>query len=351
MGLAEAFPQDGERLPPPRAAQYDCERARPDHHGVGLCLSATPRSTLRQHRGPSIPVSASTPQVAVIIPCYEADETLVEAVASVEPEATEVVIVDDGSTEANSRTVLREMESKGIQVVRQEHSGLSAARMAGLAATTSPYVFPLDSDDILEPGALAELANALDEHPSAAAAWGDLQTFGLTNYRIPSVPALDPWFITYATLLPTSSLFRRDALNAVGGWQLQDPYEDWDLWMALAERGFRGVYVPRVVYRYRRRTTGMMMASLGRYPDLYAGLGRRHPVLLAEREQNRSRSPAPTALKILVPWIARVPGLSPLKSMWVAQVLAHLFWNGGLRTTTALVVRALASRVRGFGSR
>lgn len=293
-----------------------------------------------------MPMNISKPQVAVIIPSYEADETLAEAVASAAPEATELVIVDDGSTHADSQRVLRAVESKGAQVVRQEHSGLSAARMTGLAATTSPYVFPLDSDDILEPGALSELATALDEHPQAAAAWGDLRTFGLTNYRVPSVPALDPWFITYTTLLPTSSLFRRDALNAVGGWQLKDPYEDWDMWMALAEHGFTGVYVPRVVYRYRRRSAGMMMASLGRYAELYAGLTRRHPALFAEREHNRRVSSAPTVLKVLVPWIARVPGLTALQRMWVAQVLAHLFWNGGLRTTTLLVARALASRVR-----
>jgi glycosyltransferase involved in cell wall biosynthesis len=292
------------------------------------------------------PMSAATKPVAVIIPCYEAGETLAEAVASAEPEADELVIVDDGSTDGSCLAMLRDLENRGLQVIHQQNCGLSAARMTGLAATNSPYVFPLDSDDILEPGALSELAKALDEHPLAAAAWGDLQTFGLTNYRIPSVPALDPWFVTYATLLPTSSLFRRDALAAIGGWQLRDPYEDWDMWMALAEHGFAGVYVPRVVYRYRRRAGGMMMASLGRYRDLYVELSQRHPVLFAERERNRRISPAPTALKMLVPLVARVPGLHPLRQLWVTQVLAHLFWNGGLRATTALIVQAVALRAR-----
>jgi glycosyltransferase involved in cell wall biosynthesis len=293
-------------------------------------------------------MSTGSHRIAVVIPCYDAGDTLAEAVASAVPEADELVIVDDGSQDPKTLAVLADHAAQGFEVVRRENGGPAAARMSGVAATVSPYVFPLDSDDIITPGALIELANALDKHPLAAAAWGDLETFGLMNYRIPSVPTLDPWFVTYATLLPASSLFRREALTAVGGWQPPDAFEDWNLWMALAEHGFTGVYVPRVVYRYRRRREGLMMASIGRYGELYAELARQHPELFAGRERNRRLSSAPTPIKFLLPLVDRMPGLDPLKRLWVAQVLAHLFWNGGLRRTTALLVRALAARARAF---
>ena len=39
-------------------------------------------------------------------------------------------------------------------------------------------------------------------------------------------------------------MVRREALLDAGGWELKGGYEDWDLWMALAERGVRGVHVP-----------------------------------------------------------------------------------------------------------
>jgi glycosyltransferase involved in cell wall biosynthesis len=292
-------------------------------------------------------MSTRSRRIAVVIPCYDAGDTLAESVASAVAEADELVIVDDGSQDPNTLAVLADHANQGFEVVRRENGGPAAARMAGVAATVSPYVFPLDSDDILMPGALIELADALDEHPSAAAAWGDLETFGLTNYRIPSVPALDPWFVTYATLLPTSSLFRREALTAVGGWQPPDAFEDWNLWMGLAEHGLTGVYVPRVVYRYRRREEGLMMTSLERYGELYAELARQHCELFADRERNRRLSSAPAPIKFLLPLADRVPGLDPLKRLWVAQLLAHLFWNGGLRTTTSLLIRALGARTRG----
>ena len=122
----------------------------------------------------------------------------------------------------------------------------------------------LDADDILEPGALAALATALSSAPDAAVAWGDVQTFGLTTFRVPTAPSLDPWLFTYTNCVPgTGCLTRRSAVVEAGGWQVRDGWEDWDLWLALAERGWKGVYVPRVTVRYRRDEGGRFMESGG----------------------------------------------------------------------------------------
>ena len=50
--------------------------------------------------------------------------------------------------------------------------------MTGVEATSAPYVFPLDADDAVVPGALAALADALDAVPGAALAWGDIEVWG-----------------------------------------------------------------------------------------------------------------------------------------------------------------------------
>src|SRR6266511_1379632 len=285
-------------------------------------------------------------RVAVVLTCYNAGETLLDAVSSARDESGELVIVDDGSTEPRTLALLRDLEREGIDVVHRPNGGLSAALMTGVHATSNPYVFRFDSDDLLEPGALAKLADALDAHPNAVAAWGDLETFGLTSFRVPSVPTLDPWFVTYASLLPASSLFRRTALLEVGGWQLRGGYEDWDVWMALAERGHEGVYVPRVVYRYRRGRSGLLADSIARYPEHYEELQARHRRLFVDRAPNRRRSRAPRSLKVLLPLVDRLPGLSALTKLWVVQLLTHLFWNGGIRLTSRIAVQALTARAR-----
>src|SRR6185437_1247574 len=107
-------------------------------------------------------------------------------------------------------------------------------------------------DDLLEPGALAALADALDVRPDAAAAWGDVAFFGEFELVARTADRLDPWTIWHLDEIPGTSMIRRTALEETGGWTYPGTYEDWDFWMTLAEAGYDGVRVPRVIIRYRR---------------------------------------------------------------------------------------------------
>jgi glycosyltransferase involved in cell wall biosynthesis len=293
--------------------------------------------------------SSEEPRVAVIVPCFNEGAALRDAVASAlaADAPRELVIVNDGSTSELTLETLSDLEREGIRVMHQANKGPSPALMAGVAATSARYVFRLDSDDLLERGAIEELADALDAHPEAAAAWGDLQTFGLTRFRVPSNPVLDPWHVTFTNALPACSMFRREALLDVGGWQFRGGIDDWDLWMALAERGHSGVYVPRVVYRYRRDRGGLFSEALSRYDTDYEELRQqRHPRLFSDRPLNRRRSPAPLPLKLSLPLVDRLPLVSRLHKVWVSQLLTHLFWNGGLRVTLQILRQGVAIRLR-----
>jgi glycosyltransferase involved in cell wall biosynthesis len=191
--------------------------------------------------------------------------------------------------------------------VHQENAGLAAARMAGVAATTSPYVTALDADDLEAPGALTALVDALDADPEAAVAWGDVQNFADDRTYRRLGRTLDPWLITYVNELPADAMVRREALLDAGGWQLRGGYEDWDLWMALAERGARGIHVPVLTGYYRVRGTRMLAGAAQRHGAILSVLRERHPRLFAERSANRRRSPAPLRCKLLLPLIDRLP--------------------------------------------
>jgi glycosyltransferase involved in cell wall biosynthesis len=249
-------------------------------------------------------------RVAVIVPCFDDGATLGEAVGSLaDEEPHELVVVDDGSTDSATLRVLDELEAAGIRVIHQENGGLSAARMSGVRATTAPYVFPLDADDVLSPGALGALADALDRHPAAKIAWGDVEIFGDFEGRVAGARSFDPWQLTYVSEIPVASLLRRDALLEAGGWQLRG-YEDWDLWMTFAEQGWDGVYVPRTAIRHRqhgRRLAGSMLSS---FATVYAGLHERHRPLFEARRANWRRSRAPWRTRLLFPLIGVLPGVS-----------------------------------------
>jgi hypothetical protein len=158
---------------------------------------------------------------------------------------------------------------------------------------------------------------------------------------------LDPWLVTFTNALPSCSMFRRSALLDAGGWQFRGGIDDWDLWMSLAEREHTGIYLPRVVYRYRREDTGLFAEAVSRYETDYEDLRRdRHPRLFAERERNRQNSPAPWPLKLVLPVVDRLPALSRLHKVWIAQLMTNLFWNGGPRVTFEIVRQGVALRIR-----
>jgi len=248
--------------------------------------------------------------VAVVIPCWNDGAFLEEAVASVhaQDEPAEVVVVDDGSTDEATLAVLDRLRASGERVVRRENGGVGAARMTGVAETTAPYVFPLDADDRLAPGALRSLADALEARPGAAASWGDTRAFGAINWVFPTWKTLDPWLITYLNRVPVGCLYRRSALKDVGGWTLTEGYEDWDMWLALASQGWSGTHIGRVHLEYRQHDTPRMLArERDRHEQTMARYRERHPEIFAARGQTARESLAPLRVRVAFRLIDRLP--------------------------------------------
>lgn len=249
------------------------------------------------------------PAVAVIIPCFNDGATLLEAVRSAQgqPRIDELIVVNDGSTDPATLKVFEELEAEGLTVVHRPNGGLGAARMSGVQASRSDYILALDADDRLWPGAIARLADALDRDARLAVAWGDYQLFGDRCYLQRTASRLDPWQIVYQNDLPSSALIRRSALLDAGGWKESGGYEDWDLWMSLAERSAMGRRVSLVGYEYRQHGVRMLAESALRHAETYALLRGRHPALFANRRAAWRRSRAPLALRLALPVIFALP--------------------------------------------
>jgi glycosyltransferase involved in cell wall biosynthesis/O-antigen ligase len=257
---------------------------------------------------PSPTASApATPRVAVVIPCFNDGATVAATVESLaDQEPCEVVIVDDGSDDPETLRVLALLEQAGTRVVHQENRGLSGARMRGVIETKAPYVQPLDADDLLASDALRRQADVLDREPWLGMVWGDQRVFGDVELTQRRADVLDPWAITYSNRL-TEGLIRREALYDAGGWELSVGFEDWDLYMGLAEKGWKGRRIDAVTYLYRIASSRMLSSARLQHDDLYRQMRERHPRLFAERGRNWRRSPAPLHMRLALPLIARLP--------------------------------------------
>jgi glycosyltransferase involved in cell wall biosynthesis len=248
---------------------------------------------------------SETARIAVLIPCYRDGVLAAQAVASIdEGEPVEIVVIDDASDDPPTEAALAGLEGNGVIIVRQRlNTGPGRARISGLAATTAPYVFPLDADDLAVPGALGAMADRLDANPDAVVCYGDYVEFGETELMRAVPDEIDPFRLAYTNEYPISAMFRRSALESIGLWPGMRAYEDWHVWMTFAERGLPGVHLGAGSPTYKRRLHGdrLLTAAKTRHSELYGQLRRDHPRLFAELGEHRRRSSMSRARQVFYP--------------------------------------------------
>ncbi len=158
-------------------------------------------------------------KVSIVIPCFNDGVYLGEAVASALAQThpdTEVIVVDDGSTEQATLDALDACRDAGVRVHRQENRGLSAARNAGIGLAAGPYILPLDSDDRISPTYAQQAAEVLDSRPDVGIVGGDIELFGLESAHLrPTFDGVEG--MLFQNRLYTCSMSRRDDWAAVGG--------------------------------------------------------------------------------------------------------------------------------------
>lgn len=259
------------------------------------------------------------PRVSVVIPCHDMASTLAEAVESVRASKfdgdVEIIVVDDGSTDG-SADIAREL---GVRLVQRPASGHPAhARNAGFATALGEYVLPLDADDRIDPGFLTATVAALDAHPHAGFAYGDQRDFGDSS-AFHVTPAYDFSELPTKNFLGSATLVRHAAWSAVGGYDPDVGYEDWDLWIALGHAGRHGVKAPGAVFEHRVRATGVFAGDLARDRETKARFVLKRPELYGEAQIAWARGVAagdPAALAVadtvgIVPTFAPAPAPAP----------------------------------------
>ena len=230
-------------------------------------------------------------RVSVVIPCFNYGRYLAEAVQSVLAQSlrdVEVIVVDDGSTD-DSRDVAESLiaahADASIRLIAQTNSGSPGhTRNVGIAAAVGDYIVCLDADDRLHPDYLARCAAALDAHPDAAIAYGDLQMFGDDDtLHVP--PEWDTRVQLDCNFVDVVSMFRRRVWREVGGYDTEIGYEDWDFWIGAIELGWTGVKAPGALWYYRKHGSGVFAQHTVRDQEIKAEIVLKHPGLYNDRQR------------------------------------------------------------------
>ena len=197
------------------------------------------------------------PLCSVIIPCFNPGEYLREAVESAQASrypAVEIIIVDDGSTEDDTRRLLREYEAyPRIQVHYQENQGPSAARNKAIRRSAGKYILPLDADDKIHPEYIAKAVAELERNEKVGLVSCGVEYFGTRTGRCRLPPYRFPGILLRNSFV-SSCVFRRADWAAVGGYKqnLRHGGEDWDFWISLIELGREVIQLDAVLFYYRQ---------------------------------------------------------------------------------------------------
>jgi uncharacterized protein (DUF1919 family) len=266
-------------------------------------------------------MSPSRPLVSVVMPAFNAAATLQAALASIwrqHYEALEVLVVDDGSSDATGALAAAE---PGVRVLRQQQAGPAAARNRGVAASRGTLIAFLDADDLWAPAMLGRLVDRLMARPEADIVQGLIQRVCGSGDTV-GAPDLRPCSAPYRFVNLGSALYRRGLFERVGPFDPRlQANEDTDWMLRAWDAGIEKIPMGELFLHYRQR------------PDSLTRAGSHSPVGVArllKHRLDRRRAAAPSAppRQGIHAFLGQPPPPTPVAFEAPPTILANDCWGG-----------------------
>lgn len=223
--------------------------------------------------------AVAAPSVTVLVTLFNYEAYILECLESVTrsqqsglPSAIEILVIDDCSTDRSFESVnqyLQQTDTAIALVKKAVNTGLADARNVGLKLARAPYVFILDADNRIAPNCLsrlyAEIANS-----DYASVYGIIrkfdnlsdQTIGHLSNRAWNVDSLieDPY-------IDAMAMFDRQKILSLGSYSTEliqygwFGWEDYDLWLKIAQADYACKFVPEVLSHYRVHSSSMINST------------------------------------------------------------------------------------------
>ena len=219
-----------------------------------------------------------TPLVSILIPAYNAEPWIAEAIRSALGQTwprKEVIVVDDGSTDHTLR-ITQQFETKGVRIITQPNQGAAAARNTAFSLSGGDYIQWLDADDLLSPHKIAhqmeQATRAKDPRVLFSSAWGSFRYRPGKAKFIPTPLWCDLSPTEWLTrkwegnwhVQTASWLISRELTEAAGSWDtrlLSDDDGEYFSRVIGVSRAIRFIPESRIYYRI---TSSSRLSHIGR---------------------------------------------------------------------------------------
>lgn len=237
----------------------------------------------------------AAPSVAIIVPCWNEATTIAATCESLlaldyPSDKLEIILVDDGSTDATPLVMERFADHPLVSIIRKENGGKHTALNAGIASTDAEFIGCLDADSFVESDALKEIIpcfarekvaavtaamsvhepKSLLQHMQAAE-----YAFGITYRHV--FASINGLYVTPGPF----SFYRRSILDELGAFRHAHQTEDMEMALRIQRAGYEIENAPRarvytkspntltkLVKQRTRWTAGFIRNVLGEYRDL-----------------------------------------------------------------------------------
>lgn len=211
-----------------------------------------------------------TPQVSVIIPAYNCDRYIVQAVESALHQTftnLEIIVVDDGSTDRTQQLLHPYLDR--IRYIYQENKGVAAARNLACQLAKGEFLAFLDADDYFLPSKLEKQIACFEADPAL-----DMVQTGwfIVGEAGQNISAIKPWepapkldlesFIIFKCVRPSAMMLRRKWWEKLGGFNEDFTLaEDLDFALRLMLKGCKAMWLTEIMTCYRQHNSNIMSSG------------------------------------------------------------------------------------------
>jgi glycosyltransferase involved in cell wall biosynthesis len=229
------------------------------------------------------------PTVSILMPCHNAALFLPDALDSILAQSLEdweLIVVDDGSTDATPEILAEYARDPRITVQRRPHGGIVASLQDAAVVARAPFLARMDADDISLPGRLEAQLRFLEAHPAVALCGTQVEMIGAElgegrlryrdwlNALVTPAGVAREAFIECPVAHPAFCM-RREAFEAVGGYQDKGWAEDYDLVLRFLSANHEVANVPEVLLHWRD-SSGRLSMRDARYEEAQFRACKRH---------------------------------------------------------------------------
>jgi phosphorylcholine metabolism protein LicD len=218
--------------------------------------------------------TAESKRISVVIPLYNKEAEVERALRSVTEQSLapgEIIVVDDGSTD-NSRSIveryIEQHPDKGLRLITQSNSGVSAARNRGIHEAHGDYIALLDADDMWLSGYIAEICRMMEYYPDGDAYATAFDIVSGTK-RVAAPTPTTEGYINPAEealkgnypIIPSTATIKRSTLLATGGFPegMRIGEDQW-LWVKMMQQGAKFCFSTMSLVRYSREASNRSAA-------------------------------------------------------------------------------------------